>query len=169
MAGEFSTAGIKVYYSPATAIATAPTAITGFTLIPGIKATPDFNSEPSTLEVTDLSDPEYKRYIPGLKDLGGASAFTANLTSEFKAAWNALITAATAADVKNGTKQIWFEIAIPNFESFYFTGTPSPLGLGALEVDSVMEIDAYVTPNKVHGWGDASKSKSDAPITPSQS
>lgn len=152
MAGEFSTAGIKVYYAKASTISNTPPS-GSYTQLPGIKSTPDFNSEPSTLEVTDLSDPVYKRYIPGLKDLGGASAFTANLTTAFKTAWASLCT--EAESVKDGTGEIWFEIAIPDFESFYFTGTPTPLGLGALEVDSVMEIDAYVTPNKVVGWAAA--------------
>ena len=62
---------------------------TGFTEIPNIKETPDFNPEPSTLEVTDLSDTVWKRYIAGLKDPGGALTFTANLTSAFKSAWEA--------------------------------------------------------------------------------
>lgn len=143
---EFSTAGITVKYS-ATQGDTHPT--TGYTAIKGIKSTPDFNPEPSTLQVTDLGDLEYHRYIAGLKDAGGSVAFTANLTTDFKTAWDALVTAS------NG-KAVWFEIAIPNFESFYFAGIPSPLGVSAFEVDAVAEIDAYVTPNFIEGWGDAS-------------
>lgn len=143
---EFSTAGITVKYS-ATQAATHPT--TGYTVIKGIKSTPDFNPEPSTLQVTDLSDLEYHRYIAGLKDVGGSVAFNANLTPEFKAAWDALVSAAAG-------KSVWFEIAIPNFESFYFAGIPSPLGVSAFEVDSVAEISAMVTPNLIEGWDEAS-------------
>lgn len=143
---EFSTAGITVKYST-TSGDTHPTS--GYTVIKGIKSTPDFNPEPSTLDVTDLSDLEYKRSISGLKDVGGAVAFNANLTAEFKSAWETLVTAS------NG-KAIWFEIAIPNFDSFYFAGIPSPLGVSGFEVDSVAEISAYITPNKISGWDDAS-------------
>lgn len=152
MANEFSTAGIVVKYAVETTAGTKPT--TGYTTISGIKSTPDFNPEPSTLEVTDLGDKVWKRYIPGLRDVGGALSFTANLTTAFKTAWETLVSASTTASASS--KATWFEIAIPNFESFYFTGIPSELGTKGYEVDSVAEIDAYVTPNSIEGWDTAS-------------
>jgi len=152
MANEFSTAGIKIYYAVETTAGTRPT--TGFSVIAGIKSTPDFNPEPSTLEVTDLSDEVWKRYIPGLRDVGGALSFTANLTSAFKTAWEALVSASETA--KASSKATWFEIAIPNFDSFYFAGEPTPLGVKAFNVDEVAEIDAYITPNAIEGWATAS-------------
>lgn len=152
MANEFSTAGVKVKFCVELTAGTRPT--TGYTVIPNIKATPDFNAEPSTLEVTDLSDTEWKRFIPGLKDVGGSLAFTANLTTAFKTAWDSLVTASESARADG--KATWFEIALPNFDSFYFAGYPTPLGIKALGVDEVTEIDAYVTPNQVAGWASAS-------------
>lgn len=152
MALEFNTAGIKVLYAVESTAGTRPT--TGYTQIPGIKSTPDFNPAPNSLQVTDLSDTEYHRYIPALKDIGGASAFTANLTTGFKTAWEALVSASETA--RASSKATWFEIKIPNFESFYFAGIPTPLGVSAFEVDSVAEVDAYVTPNQIEGWDTAS-------------
>lgn len=152
MANEFSTAGIVVKYAVESTAGTRPT--TNYTKIPGIKSTPDFNPEPSTLQVTDLSDTEWHRYIRGLKDTGGAAAFLANLTSEFQSAWEALVTAAETAFASS--KATWFEISIPNFDSFYFAGMPSPLGASAFEVDAVAEVNAYVVPNQLHGWDTAS-------------
>lgn len=152
MANEFSTAGIVVKYASETTAGTRPT--TGYTTIPCIKSTPDLNPEPSTLEVTDLSDTTWKRYIKGLKDVGGSIAFTANLTSEFKTAWETLVSAYATAS--SSGKSVWYEIRIPNFDSFYFAGEPSELGVKGFEVDNVAEIDAYITPNKIHGWDDAS-------------
>ena len=70
MALEISTAGVSLKYCVETTAGTRPTA--SYTDISGIKETPDFNPEPSTLEVTDLSDTVWKRYIAGLKDPGGA-------------------------------------------------------------------------------------------------
>lgn len=150
MALEFSTAGVKVLYAVESTAGTRPT--TGYTQIPGIKSTPDFNPAPNSIQVTDLSDTEYHRYIPALKDVGGASAFTANLTSGFKSAWEALVTASETARESN--KATWFEIRVPDSTvgSFYFAGIPTPLGVSAFEVDSVAEIDAYVTPNQITGW-----------------
>lgn len=152
MALEISTAGVTVKYCVETTAGTRPT--TSYTAIPNIKATPDFNPEPSTLEVTDLSDTVWKRYIAGLKDPGGALSFTANLTSAFKTAWETLVSAYTTGI--GSSKQTWFEICVPTVGSFYFAGIPSELGINAMEVDAVAEVDVYVTPNKIHGWATAS-------------
>ena len=152
MALEISTAGVSVKYCVETTAGTRPTA--SYTAIPNIKATPDFNPEPSTLEVTDLSDTIWKRYIPGLKDPGGALAFTANLTSAFKTAWTTLVSAYATGIASS--KQTWFEIVVPTVGSFYFAGIPSELGINAMEVDAVAEIDVYITPNKIHGWDTSS-------------
>lgn len=152
MALEISTAGILVKYAVESTAGTRPT--TGYTTIPNIKSTPDFNPEPSTLEVTDLSDLVWKRYIAGLKDPGGALSFNANLTSAFKTAWETLVSAYETGIALS--KQTWFEIMVPTIGSFYFAGIPSELGVNAYEVDAVAEISVYVTPNKIEGWGTSS-------------
>lgn len=143
---EMSTAGVTVSYFT-TKGATHPT--TGAIVIPNIKSTPDYNPAPNNLQVTDLSDAEWHRYIPALRDVGGASAFRANLTPEFQTAWKDLCTAAAG-------EAVWFEIKIPKFDSFYFAGVPTPLGLSGIEVDQVFEVDAYVTPNQIYGFDTAS-------------
>lgn len=149
---EFSTAGIQLKYAVEVTKGTRPTS--GYTVIEGIKTTPDFNPAPSTIDVTDLSDKQFKRYIDGLQDVSGAQAFTANLTADFKSKWTALVTAYETA--KTTGKTVWFEIAIPNFDSFYFAGIPKPLGIGSFSVDTVAEIDAYIVPNSILGWATAS-------------
>lgn len=154
MANEISTAGILLKYAVESTAGTRPT--TGYTQIPNIKAIPEFNPEPSTLDVTDLSDTEWMRYIPGLKDPGGALAFTANFTSAFKTAWDGVVSAAETAMASSPAKATWWEVMVPNFGSFYFAGMPSELGLPASEVDAVFEGDVYVTPNQIHGWDTSS-------------
>ena len=150
MAIDLSTAGVSVNYAVEATAGTKPT--TGFTKLPGIKAIPDINPEPSSLDSTTLDAVEWKTYIPGLKDPGGALAFTANNTEEFQTAWAALVAAAqTAAESGKAT---WFAIIIPGLtNAFMFSGDPSPLGLSAVEVDSVLEVDAYITPTAISGWG----------------
>ena len=152
MALELSTAGVSLKYCVETTAGTRPTA--SYTAVPNIKETPDFNPEPSTLEVTDLSDTVWKRYIAGLKDPGGALSFTANLTSTFKTAWETLVTAYTTA--ASSSKATWFEINVPTVGSFYFAGIPSELGINGMSVDAVAEVSVYITPNKIHGWDTAS-------------
>lgn len=150
MAGEridLSSAGVTVQYAVEEEAGTRPT--TGYTKLSGIKAIPDLDPEPSSLDTTTLDEVEWKTYIPGLKDVGGAIQFSANNTEKFHTDWNALIAAAKGA---NG-KAVWFAIVVPGLtKSFYFSGTPSALGLAAVEVDAVLEISAYITPSKIDGW-----------------
>ena len=152
MALELSTAGVSLKYCVETTAGTRPTA--SYTAVPNIKETPDFNPEPSTLEVTDLSDTVWKRYIAGLKDPGGALSFNANLTSAFKTAWETLVSAYETGIASS--KATWFEINVPTVGSFYFAGIPSELGINGMSVDAVAEVSVYITPNKIHGWDTAS-------------
>ena len=147
MANEFSTAGVLLKWAAEATPGTRPTA--GYTQIPNVKSTPDMSGTPDTLEVTDLSDTVWKRYIAGLKDPGDTIEFTANLTSALKTGWAAAVTAAASATV-------WFEIAVPGFDSFYFAGDPVELGINAMDVNAVAEISLYIVPNGVHGWDTAS-------------
>lgn len=148
MANEISTAGVLLKYKAESTAGSRPTS--GYTTIPNIVSTGAINNEPESLEVTDLSDTVWRRYIPGLKDPGGAITFTANLTSAFKTAWEALLTAQAALA---GGKQMWFEIMVPSVGSFYFAGTAASLGINGYGVNDVNQVDVYITPNVLEGWG----------------
>ena len=153
MANEVSTAGVLVKYcAEASQGSGKPSA--GYTTIPNIKVTPEFTGEPEAIECTDLSDTEWKRYVDGLKDPGGAVGFTANLTAGFISAWADLVTAYATA--KAAGKRVYFEIYVPGVKSFYFWGIPCSLGINELDVNSVAEISAYVTVNGVVGWDTSS-------------
>lgn len=143
MAINLSTAGIQLQYAVEETAGTRPTS--GYTRIKGIKSTPSLNPSPETLETTTLDETEYKTYIDGLKDIGGALEFTFNLTQELIDDWDALMTAYEAGKVSN--KATWFTIVVPGLtDSFYFTGNPSAMGLPETSVSSVLEITNYITP-----------------------
>lgn len=149
MAIELSSAGVSLQYAVETTAGTRPT--TGYKKITGIKSTPDLNPEASSLDVTDLSDTEWKRYIGGLKDPGGALAFGANNTEDFQTDWATLVEEYNTA--KAGGLGMWFAIVVPGLtKSFFMSVEPQPLGLSAIEVDSVLEIEAYASPKKIAGW-----------------
>lgn len=152
MSIALSSAGVLLKYASEDTKGTRPT--TGYTTIQGIKSIPDLNPEPSQLETTDLGETEYKTYIAGLKDVGGALSFSANNHADFQSAWDTLVSAYDTAI--QADKSVWFEIYIPNFKSFYFKGEPVKLGLSSIEVDSVLEIDAYIVPSGIEGWGTSS-------------
>lgn len=144
-----STAGVTVGYAVESIAGERPT--TGYTKIPDIKEVPEMNPEPETLESTTLEETEYKTYIEGLKDLGGALSFLANFTTELETAWAALVSAYTTA--KDSGKSTWFEVKHPKLEkSVFFTGQPSAMGLPSMGVNSILETNLYITPTNAPAW-----------------
>lgn len=144
-----STAGVTFGYAVESSKGVRPT--TGYTLIPDVKEIPEMNPEPETLETTDLSQTEFKTYIEGLKDLGGALSFLANYTSELEEVWAELVEAyKTAIEEEKAT---WFEIKHPKLDkSVFFTGQPSAMGLPAMSVGSVLETNLFITPTNAPVW-----------------
>ena len=151
MALEFSTIGVKLGYAVETSAGTRPT--TSYTNIPDIKNIPGMEMTPSKLEVSNLVD-TVRRYIPGLQDAGDDVAITANLTASLKTAWASLVSAASTAWTSG--KATWFEISIPNFDSFFFAGIPTEMGFNEMGVDAVAEASLHIIPNQIAGWATAS-------------
>lgn len=144
-----STAGVTFGYAVETTKGTRPT--TGYKIIPDVKEIPEMNPEPETLETTDLSQTEFKTYIEGLKDLGGALGFLANYTSELEEVWDELVTAYKTAIANE--LATWFEVKHPKLEkSVFFTGQPSAMGLPGMGVGSVLETNLYITPTNAPAW-----------------
>lgn len=144
-----STAGVTFGYAVETEKGKRPT--TGYTLIPDVKEIPEMNPEPETLETTTLAETEYKTYIEGLKDLGGALSFLANYTTDLETKWGALVEAYKTG-IADG-KATWFEIKHPKLEkSVFFTGQPSAMGLPAMSVGSVLETNLFITPTNAPAW-----------------
>lgn len=145
MAINLSTAGIHLYYAVEETAGTRPTTKSAFKDLEGVKSIPSMNPAPETLETTTLNETEYKTYIDGLKDLGGALEFTFNLTQSLVTMWEELMEAYEAA--KAAGKATWFFIDIPGLtEGLYFTGNPSSMGIPEASVSAVLEITNYITP-----------------------
>lgn len=149
MAINLSTAGVHLLYAVETKAGERP--VTGYVDLKGVKTIPSMNPAPETIETTSLNETEWKTYIDGLKDMGGALEFTFNLTEELITTWNTLMEAYTTA--KNGNKSIWFLVYVPGLtKNIYFTGNPSEIGLPEMSVSSVMEVTNYVTPTNAPEW-----------------
>lgn len=144
-----STAGVTFGYAVETTKGTRPT--TGYINIPDVKEVPEMNPEPETLETTTLAETEFKTYIEGLKDLGGALSFLANYTTELETVWSALVEAYKTAKVAG--LSVWYEVKHPGLEkSVFFTGQPSAMGLPAMGVNAVLETNLYITPTNAPIW-----------------
>lgn len=145
MAINLSTAGIHLYYAVEQTAGTRPTTKSNYTDLVGVKSIPSLNPAPETLETTDLNQTEYKTYIDGLKDLGGALEFNFNLTQDLVDMWEGMMEAYETAKATN--KSVWFLIDIPGLTNgLYFPGNPSSMGIPEAEVSSVLEITNYITP-----------------------
>ncbi len=149
MAIYLSTIGVHLKYAVETTAGTRPTS--GYIDLVGVKSIPALTSAPDNLETTTLNETEYKTYIPGLKDLGGALEFTFNLSQELKTAWETLVTAYNTGIASN--KNTWFEVVVPGLtDSLFFTGVPSPMGLPEMSVNSVAEVSNSITPTNAPTW-----------------
>ena len=148
MSQRFSTAGMLLVYAVEATAGTRPT--TGYTKIPEVKSMPSFNPAPETIQSTTLEETEYHTYVEGLKDLGGALEFGANLTADLISAWE---TCNTAHDDLAGGKAMWFAVVHPKLDkAVFFKGDPSPLGLNEATVGSIAETTLYITPNSAPEW-----------------
>lgn len=149
MSQRYSTAGMYLCYAVETTKGTRPT--TGYIQIPEIKSMPSFNPSPETIESTTLLETEYKTYVEGLKDLGGALEYGANLTEDLITAWSTLNSAHDTAAASD--KATWFAVVHPSLtNAVFFEGDPSPLGLNEASVGSMLETTLYVTPNSAPTW-----------------
>lgn len=144
-----NTAGISLSYGVE---ATAGTAPTTWTKIPGISEIPEIGGSPETYEDTTLDNLEFKTYTDGLKDTGGALGFSANDTPAFRTAVTNLITAQNAAAEEG--KATWFKIEIPEpvDENMKFTGKATPLGFGGASINSVLTTTLYITVTGEPTW-----------------
>ena len=148
MSTRYSTAGMYLAYAVETSAGTMPT--TGFVKVPEIKSMPSFNSAPEQIESTTLEETEYKTYVEGLKDLGGALEFGANLTEDLITAWGSCN---SAHDALTGGKEMWFAVVHPKLtKCVMFKGDPSPLGLNEAAVNAMAETTLYVTPTGAPSW-----------------
>ena len=144
MSQRVSTAGMYLCYAVEATAGTRPT--TGYKVIPEVKSMPSFNPAPETIQSTTLLETEYHTYVEGLKDLGGALEYGANMTDDLLDFWDDLLDEydeATAA-----SKAMWFCVVHPKLsKAIFFQGDPANIGLNEAEVGGMAETTLYITPN----------------------
>ena len=143
MSRRVSTAGMLLVYAVEASAGTRPTS--GYTKVPEIKSMPSFNPQPETIQSTTLEETEFHTYVEGLKDLGGALPFTANLTDDLMTTWASVNSAYESA--ASAGKAMWFAVVHPKLsKATFFTGDPAPLGLNEAAVGGMAETTLYITP-----------------------
>lgn len=149
MSERLSTAGMLLLYAAESEKGNRPTE--GYTEVPEVKTMPSFNPSPNTIQSTTLKETEYHTYVKGLKDLGGALEYGANLTEDLITAWEKLLQAYdTAVEAGNA---MWFCVYHPKLKkAIYFQGEPSPISFNEADVDAMLETTLYITPNSAPEW-----------------
>ncbi|MCR2033715.1 hypothetical protein [Anaerofustis stercorihominis] len=138
-----NTLGIKFKYAVEATAGTRPDS--GYKEIPEVKSIPSLSPSPETIDVTPLSETEYKTYVDGLKDLGGALELGGNFCKELIEAWELLMKAYEEA--KKDNKKVWFTLEHPSLDqSVFFTGNPASLGVPETNVNSAWDAKMYITP-----------------------
>ena len=144
MSERLSTAGMSLMYAVETSKGTRPT--TGYKTIPEIKSMPSFNPAPNTIDSTTLAETEYMTFIKGLKDLGGALEYGANLTEDLITFWEELLDEYDTASASG--LSVWFAVVHPKLsKATYYVGEPAPIGFNEAEVGAMAETTLYITPN----------------------
>ena len=147
MAIAITSIGVKVSYAFESVAGTMPTS--GYALIPQVKEIPEMNPQPEPLDTTSFDNLEYTTSVPGLKDIGGDLAFTANFTQALYDLWEDASTGVMKQwdTAKADGKAMYLCIDIPGLdESCYISVVPSNIGLPATSVNSVMEVVLHFTP-----------------------
>lgn len=153
MANEVLSAGVKVGYVIGTAGHT-PIPTTGYKEILGITDISGLDDDPDMVEVTDLSDMQFRRYIPGLVDVSGSIQLSANKTEAFMTAWAALLEEYNGRNQE--TEAMWFCVYFPGAsQSFYFIGMPQALGMPDVSVGEKLTITGRVVPNYIASYSTA--------------
>ena len=154
MAGiSLSTAGILFGYGVETSKGVKPSS---FTQIERAMSLPSLNPQPESLDVTPLDATEWKEYIAGMKDIGGALAVRFSLNNSLKETWGKFVEDYNTA--KESDLKTWVEFYIPGMtDAFFFTCEPTPLGFGGAEVNAHLEVEAFITPTGNIGWATAIK------------
>lgn len=148
---DLSTAGIRVGYAFESTSGVKPST---FTNLPNPKSIPDMNPEPNALDITSLNDTEWKRYMEGLKDMGGSLGLTFGMSQAFFDLWE---TICDTDDANKATaKRTWLVFYVPGLtKSFFLPVDPARIGMPAAEVDSVLDVTVNVLPIGAPVWDTA--------------
>lgn len=157
MAGEISSAGVKIYYAPESAVDTCPSSgfkekATSATLniadyVTGISG---LGADYDMLDVTPLSETSRHRFVKGLQNNDGSVEFNANINPTSRADWGEIVAEFAAL---TGGKSLWWEVILPgDTDGFFFRGEPLPMRFPDVEAGSAVQGAVQIVENKCTGF-----------------
>lgn len=157
MAGEISSAGVKIYYAPESVVDTCPSSgfkekATSATLniadyVTGISG---LGADYDMLDVTPLSETSRHRFVKGLQNNDGSVEFNANINPTSRADWGKIVAEFAAL---TGGKSLWWEVILPgDTDGFFFRGEPLPMRFPDVEAGSAVQGAVQIVENKCTGF-----------------
>lgn len=157
MAGEISTAGIKIFYAAESTAGTCPSTgfkekATGATLniadyVTGVSG---LGADYDMYDVTPLSETDRHRFIKGLQNNDGSISMNANINPTSRADWQAIIDEYAAL---TGGKALWFEFVLPgDTDGFFIRGEPLPMRFPDVEAGSAVQGAIQIVENECDGF-----------------
>lgn len=159
MAGEVSSAGIKIEYAPEASVGVRPTAAgsykekaTSGTLkiaeyVTGISG---LTAEFEQYDVTPLAETRRHRFVKGLQGNDGNLSLSCNINPTSRADWNAIV---AEFEALTGGKGMWFAFTLPgDTQSVYFRCTPCEMGFPDVEAASAVQGAVQLIENEYGGW-----------------
>ena len=157
MAGEISSAGVKIFYAAESTVDTCPSTgfkekATGATLniadyVTGVSG---LGADYDMYDVTPLSETVRHRFIKGLQNNDGSIDLNANINPTSRADWDAICTEYAAL---TGGKAMWFEFVLPgDTDGFFVRGEPLPMRFPDVEAGSAVQGAVQIVENKCDGF-----------------
>lgn len=157
MAGEISSAGVKIYYAPETVINTCPS--TGFkekatgaslNIADYVTGVSGLGADYDMYDVTPLSETSRHRFIKGLQNNDGSIEMNANINPTSRADWDAIVT--EFATLTNGLS-MWFEFILPgDTDGFFIRAEPLPMRFPDVEAGSAVQGAIQLVENLCDGF-----------------
>ena len=157
MAGEISSAGVKILYAPETTVDTCPSTgfkekATGATLniadyVTGVSG---LGADYDMYDVTPLSETIRHRFIKGLQNNDGSIDLNANINPTSRADWGKIVTEYTSL---TGGKGMWFEFILPgDSDGFFIRAEPLPMRFPDVDAGSAVQGAIQLVENKCNGF-----------------
>lgn len=157
MAGEVSSAGIKISYCMEGTAGVRPTSgyqekEPGATLniadyVTGISG---LTAEFEQYDVTPLSEQNRHRFVKGLQSNDGNLSLSCNINPTSRNDWGLIV---SAYEALTGGKGMWFAFTLPgDTHSAYFRCIPCPMGFPDVESASAVQGAVQLIENQYAGW-----------------
>jgi len=157
MAGEISSAGVKIYYAVEASVGVCPSSgfkekATSATLniadyVTGVSG---LGADYDMYDVTPLSETVRHRFIKGLQNNDGSIELNANINPTSRSDWGKIVTEFAAL---TGGKQMWFEFILPgDSEGFFIRAEPMPMRFPDVEAGSAVQGAIQLVENQCSGF-----------------